>query len=180
MLSKAELRKFAKDFRKTLDIKKVSEEILQIFLQSDIYKKSKNIALYYPYNNELDTTLLFADDSKNFFLPKIFEDDSMLFCPYKNNDVLVLGKYDIKEPATSPVNLSCIDLMILPALMCDINGYRLGYGKGYYDKCLSSCDFSGIKIVLLPDKMLIHELPCDYNDIPVDVIFTEKRIQNCM
>ena len=79
MQNKFELRKFAKDFRKTLNITEVSEKILQIFFNTDIYNNAKNIALYYPIGDELDITPILANKDKIFFLPKINDNDEMFF-----------------------------------------------------------------------------------------------------
>ena len=176
MQTKQELRKFAKDVRETLNIDVISEQILQIFLSSDIYNNAKNIASYYPYNNELNIIKLFKENNKNFYLPKMKENDEITFHPYKKDDTLIKNSFNILEPITNPVNPDIIDLMILPALMCDKKGFRLGYGKGCYDKFLSQQNFSRIKVVFIPDELLVNSLPADKNDIPVDFVFTQSKI----
>ena len=177
MQTKSELRKFAKDFRKTLNIQEVSDKILQIFFDSDIYKNSSNIALYYPFGNELNIKPIFNNDTKKFFIPKINDNDEMFFVEYKLESELIEGKYGISEPALSnEANMQNVDLMIVPALMVDKNGYRLGYGKGYYDKFFHNNKFNGIKVVFVPDNLFTDNLPFDNSDVPVDIIITEKGI----
>jgi len=177
MQSKIELRKFAKDFRKTLNINEVSEEILQIFLNTDIYKNAKNIGLYYPFGNELNIKPLLNDKSKKFFLPKINTDDEMFFAPFNSENDLVQGKYGIFEPENNEkINPKILNIIIVPALMVDKLGYRLGYGKGYYDKFFANNNFSGEKIVFIPEKLLIDNLPINKYDVQMDIIITENDI----
>ena len=74
MKTKNELRVIAKNIRNQLNMKNISEKILNNFLASSYYKVAKNIALYYPIGTELDLTPLFSDKSKNFSLPKISDE----------------------------------------------------------------------------------------------------------
>lgn len=179
MRTKTELRKFAKDFRKTLNIDEVSDKILQIFFNTNIYKNALNIALYYPFGDELVINKILNDKTKNFFLPIINENDEMFFVKYNSDEELVKGKYGILEPQSKEkVNPEDFDMIIVPALMADKNGYRLGYGKGYYDKFFFDNDFRKTKIAFVPDGLFIAELPVDNNDIPMDAIITEKGIFN--
>jgi len=177
MQNKFELRKFAKDFRKTLNIKEVSEKILQIFFNTDIYNNAKNIALYYPIGDELDITPILANKDKIFFLPKINDNDEMFFAKYDANKSLINGKYNIPEPSDiEKIDLNILDIMIVPGLMADKNGHRLGYGKGYYDKLFYHNNFAGLKVVFIPEKLFINNLPVDANDMPVDIIITENHV----
>ncbi len=175
MQTKQELRKFAKSLRKTLNVKEISAVVTETLFQLPEYINAGNIAAYYPYDSELDITPLFEDNHKNIYLPKINKKDNMVFCPYKRNDELSINKYGIAEPLSESIDTSLIEVMILPALMADKQGYRLGYGKGYYDKFLNKSKFKGVKIVLIADNLLKDILPNDKNDIPVDIIITEKR-----
>ena len=178
MATKKELRIIAKDIRKRLDIKDVSEKILNNFLASSYYKTSGNIALYYPTGTELDLTQLFDDKNKNFYLPKISDkSNEIFFVKYeKNKTVLTENKYKISEPEGNKINPQIIDLMILPALMADNNGYRLGYGGGYYDKFLNTNNVKAQKIILIPDELLVTDLPKETYDIPANIIITPSKI----
>ena len=50
-----------------------------------------------------------------------------------------ISNFGIKEPCSEPVAPDILDLIIVPALMVDKNGYRLGYGGGFYDRFLKKC-----------------------------------------
>ena len=78
MLAKEQLRKSAKEIRKTLDINEISSTILQVFQSLDSYKNAKNIAIYYPIGSELNLMDLCQDRTKSFYLPKSFRRNAFL------------------------------------------------------------------------------------------------------
>lgn len=86
------------------------------------------------------------------------------------------GKFGIREPASSsPVVLpSEIDLCIVPCLCADPDGYRLGYGGGYYDRFLAQSTAYRIALCAA-DRLLQTPLPREATDIPCDYILTERR-----
>ncbi len=178
MKTKNELRIIAKNIRKELDVKSISEKIIRNFLALSYYKTSVNIAMYYPTGTELDLIHLFDEQGKNFYLPKILNSNKeMFFVKYeKNKTVLVENKYKILEPQGDKINPQILDLIILPALMADKNGYRLGYGGGYYDKFFNKNNIDAIKIILIPDELLVSALPRESFDIPANIIITQTKI----
>lgn len=98
-------------------------------------------------------------------------------------DGLVTNAFGIAEPAPHKSTLldfgctqSCI--AIVPGLLFDERGYRLGYGGGYYDRFLSS--FDGCTIGVCRESHLCKSLErmgvIEPHDIPVDIVVTEKRV----
>lgn len=91
------------------------------------------------------------------------------------------GSYGILEPKAGilPVSDEEIDLRntvcIVPGFSFSENGYRLGYGGGYYDRFLSK-HRNIKKIGICFDEMLSENIPTADNDIPVDIIVTDKKI----
>ncbi len=88
------------------------------------------------------------------------------------------NKWGIKEPsdtASQVIPLSDIRAIFCPALTVDLNGHRLGYGKGYYDRTL--CKFKGTKIALIfSQQIYLKDLPHEENDVLMDWILTEKEL----
>ena len=85
------------------------------------------------------------------------------------------GKYGIFENSISTTIIDKIDLLIIPGIAFDLKGYRIGYGKGYYDRFLSLGKSKCI-MGLSYESQIINEIPNNEHDIPVDIIITEKRI----
>lgn len=66
-------------------------------------------------------------------------------------------------------------ICLVPGLAFDRHGFRLGYGKGYYDRFLSG--YTGLKIGVVYEGCLCQRLPHGYYDLPVDLLITEKRAE---
>ena len=170
---KIQLRKWAKEKRATLDVASLSSQIKQKLFSSQIYKNAKNIMCYYSFGSEISTLEYFNDSSKNWYLPKI-NDNDLLVCPYCSN--FVENQYKINEPDSKPVNENVIDMIIIPALAVDKNGYRIGYGKGYYDRFIKKLPDNVCKVVLIPSELLIDNIYPDFLDEKCDYIVSEKNM----
>lgn len=173
MLTKDEFRKQAKAIRISLDIKSISEKIVQNILRLEVYKKAKNIMIFYPIGHEINLLELLKDESKNFFLPRV-NGKEMLVCPYKLGDELTLSEFKTQEPKTASIDTSILDVVFVPALMVDKNNHRLGYGGGFYDRFLSKNALNATKIVTIPTALIVDKLPSDEFDAKIDLIITDK------
>lgn len=111
-------------------------------------------------------------------LPRCVRDTRELrFYEITSWDELTSGSYGIAEPPENPARLwqpTADALCIVPALSYDRQGYRLGYGGGYYDRFLPA--FSGITLGLCPQACLQAELPRDAYDQPISVVVTEHEL----
>ena len=155
---------------KSFDKSSYSKLLVQKLKENDFYKNSKNIMIFYTLKNEVNLLELLEDNTKNFFLPKI-NNDTLCCCPYCKDDELISAKFNTFEPKTEPFDKNLIDLIIVPALCCDKNGYRIGYGGGYYDKFLKDC--TGIKVACLPKQLVFESIYPEEFDIKMDYIITD-------
>ena len=169
MDNKTDLRIWAKSVRKSLNLVDISERIVSKIRLCDLYRKSKNVMLFYPTKYEINLLQLLEDD-KNFYLPKVCGEE-LLVCPFKIGDTLELSKFKIKEPCLEPVDYENLDLIIVPALAADKCGYRLGYGGGFYDRFLKKCKAK--TIVPISHELLLEKLSIDEFDVPVDIVITD-------
>ncbi len=141
-------------------------------------KKSDRIALYSPIAGEVDTRLIDFEIrklNKSVYYPKIIG-ERMYFVKTNSLDDLSLGHFGIREPAGEKyISISNLDIFIIPAIAIGLDGSRLGFGKGFYDKELEDVPrrkmFSAIFDFQLVDKEFREE-----HDIKVDKVFTEKRV----
>ena len=78
------------------------------------------------------------------------------------------------SPAIAPQDL---DLIIVPALAFDADGYRLGYGGGYYDRFLRGV--SAFTIGLARERLFVEKLPRELHDVAVKCVVTEKEVRYC-
>lgn len=180
-MDKEVLRKEMKNKRNNLSLKTREQFNLNIFnnfVNSTYYKISNNIFIFVSYNNEVDTHKIInqaIEDGKNVFVPKVIsKEDGMIAVKINSLDDLDTGHYGILEPKNYclETNPSEIDLAVIPGLAFDLNGGRLGYGGGYYDRFLTLIKDSCIKIALAYDFQVIDCVPMQENDIKIDGIIT--------
>ncbi|MBQ8668473.1 5-formyltetrahydrofolate cyclo-ligase [bacterium] len=169
MDKKTDLRVKAKNIRRSIDITDVSKKLVGLIRKHQSYFRAKNVLLYYPKVYEVDLRDLLKDN-KNFYLPRV-EGDILAVCPYKLGDKLVVSRFNLLEPISAPVDPRKIDLIITPALMVNKEGYRLGYGNGYYDRLLTSLEDSDVKtLCAMPVELVNENLPHNFYDVPVNYV----------
>lgn len=176
--SKTELRAAARKIRANLDIALISSKIYINFREQDFYKFSKNILVYYPFNNEIDLREFYKDNSKNWYLPRVdMYSRKLVIHKYKYGDTLAKNKWGILEPLdrNEIINPEIIDIVVIPALMADKKGFRLGYGAGFYDKFIPCLRADCLKIIPVPEELFIDSLPYDNWDIRANIIITQKN-----
>lgn len=170
----------------SLDCSRNSIIIKEKLLKMDRVKNSNTIMLYLDFNNEVKTDILLKELinlNKIVVAPITVKEDKKLL-PYriKNLDSdIKIGSYGIREPrksTCSPVDIKEIDIVIVPGVAFDKNGFRLGYGGGFYDRFLKNLSPYAITIGLAFDIQLFDEIPKEEHDIQLDYIITEKRILN--
>jgi 5-formyltetrahydrofolate cyclo-ligase len=89
---------------------------------------------------------------------------------------LVPGVWDIPEPDPDrcpPVTLAEVDFAVVPALAVDGDGYRIGYGAGYFDKLLTGRGTRPFCVTALPAAFFVESLPHEAHDVPVDAVVDE-------
>jgi 5-formyltetrahydrofolate cyclo-ligase len=84
------------------------------------------------------------------------------------------GSLGVAEPGGELVDLRDIETLVVPALAVDLEGRRLGRGRGHYDATLAA--FAGRSIALVFESQLVPEVPVGEHDRPVDAVCTEARL----
>lgn len=182
MLQKNILRKKYYSLRKKkyFEIKKFFFNPLVKLLKTRYKKKILKIAIYYPSNYETNILKILENNyfkNKKFLLPVIEKNNMMNFFLWKKNEVLLVNKYGNLEPIKSISETP--DVMLVPILAFDKHKFRLGYGKGYYDRYLKKNlkEYKKIVTVGVAFSFQKHDkLPTDKNDIKLNYILTEKGI----
>jgi len=177
---KKELRKKYLTIRKEITQKDSKDKIIcEKFLNMELYKKSDTILAYYPINTEINIIPIIKralNDNKKVALPKtIDKSGNMEFYFINNLNNLVKGNFEIMEPIMEPKNkvLNYNNaLIIIPGICFDLNNYRLGYGKGYYDRFLKK--ISIMSVGLCYQECLINNIEVDEYDQKVDIVLTDK------
>lgn len=152
MLSKQELRQHYRRLRNQVpDVvrKEESEAVCRALLQTECYQKANAVFCYLSYGSEPETSALIRSalyDNKIVAVPKISEDNNMLFAIIDSGTEMSRNKYGILEPEVvyeaDPEAFQQV-LLILPGLCYDDCGGRIGYGGGYYDRYLAKHNQNG-------------------------------------
>ena len=172
---KNELRKKALELRKQLDITSKTKKILENIFSLSEYKSSNNILCYYPLKYEVSTIECLKRIDKNWFLPRV-KGHELEICSYSAK-YMSKGSFNIIEPQTTAiVDYNCLDMIIIPAVAVDIKGYRIGYGKGYYDKFLAKINKKIIKVIPIYSELIFDTVYPEKHDIRADIIISEKEI----
>ena len=172
---KEQLRKQALELRKTLPLDKISKEIINNLFSLNEYKKAENILCYYPLPFEVDVKSCLLDKTKKWYLPKV-NGENLEICEYLGTKNIKEGCFKIFEPINEKLNKLCIlDLIIVPCVCADKNGFRLGYGKGFYDRFLASLNHNPVKVLLVPSVLLYDSVSPDKTDVKCDIILTESE-----
>lgn len=170
-MDKHDLRKIQKEKRSMLNIQLLSDLIVDNFFDLDEFKSAKNIFTYIPFGDEISTERILNLKSKKIYAPKIIG-KNIVMAEYSPAN-LKRDKFGILEPVSDNIKVPHFDdIIIVPALGCDFSYNRLGYGGGFYDRYLKNTN--GVKVVLIPQELLLAEVPNDINDVKVDIIVTES------
>ena len=152
------------------------------FLQLASFRFAEVILLYAPIKGEPNVLALcdpILKAGKRIAFPRCHpEDSTMTYGLVSSPDDLQPGTYGILEP---PLNAEVYlpspekhDICIVPAVCFDRKGYRIGYGKGYYDRFLMS--FGGTTVGFIMHRFLCDTLPRGRYDKAVDLMITEKGV----
>ena len=173
-MKKEFLRKKYKEKRDNIKNKVTKDNLIyqKVINNKDILS-SKTLLIYISINSEVDTIKIinYFLYAKNIAVPKII-DNNMYFCYVTNLNDLTPGKYNIPEPTNENIvtdfdNAICI----VPGICYDKENYRVGYGKGYYDRFLSK---NKIKTIgLCYKECMIEKIDNDKYDYKIDEVITD-------
>lgn len=155
MDEKQKIRKLFLSKRKGLNAAKIEEYSIRISenLMKILPKSAKNIMIFQSIlgKNEVQTKFIIENLQKNtkikLFTPKVFDKHTINACLFEKNTEMTLSKWNIPEPSNcSIVEPNKLDVVLVPLLAVTKNGYRIGYGGGFYDKFLKKCNPNCMKI----------------------------------
>lgn len=158
----------------------IEEKFYHTLFQTDIWKESSVIGTTYSTENEWNTKPIIErawQDGKQIAIPKSnHQSKEMKFYELNHFDELIVGDYNIKEPKKNNqmIDKEIIDLLIVPGVVYNSSGYRIGFGGGFYDRFLS--DFSGETVSLVASFQINELLPVEEHDLPVKYYITEEKI----
>lgn len=173
MVDKKSLRKTYLKKRNAYVFKNEDSLIIRSKLR-EVLKPYNKIALYYPIKGEVDIwpLVLELSTSKEVYLPVTL--DKLYFKRFMASGEIVLGKMGIMEPTGQMVSdINKIEAIVIPAIAINTKKYRLGYGKGLYDRAIET--YSGVKIGIIYSFQLTDIDFHEDHDMIFDLIITNER-----
>ena len=159
-------------------------EINNFFITSEEFRNAEIIGLTISRFPEVNTRPIIDaiwSIGKKVVVPKCIkqtkEMDFRLITSYNDLETVYM---DLQEPIvaqTKSIAKKEIDLQIVPGVLYSAEGYRVGFGGGYYDRYLKN--FRGHTMSLAFNYQTGHTLPLEMHDVPVESIITEKGIYSC-
>ena len=156
-----------------------SHNIIKNIEDNELFKSAKSIFIYVSFGSEVETYTLIKKyiNTKTIYVPKIVDND-MKLVQINDFDNLIRSNFGILEPKENIFHDGSVDLVITPSVVFSKDGFRIGYGKGYYDKFFAK-KLHKYSIGVSFDKLLQNKVPTDAHDIAVDYIITEKETIKC-
>ncbi|MEI6206456.1 MAG: 5-formyltetrahydrofolate cyclo-ligase [Desulfuromonadales bacterium] len=148
------------------------------------YSQAGCVALYAAVHKEVDTAGIVTaafESGKRVLYPALCG-KQMVFRQIEAPDTLQEGAFGIPEPCPACIAHKAdeADLIVVPGVVFDLSGHRIGYGKGYYDRFLMHLGTKTRLVGFCHDFQLIDgAIPADHHDIRMEIIITDRRIVYC-
>lgn len=164
---------------------RVDREVRMHFTAMAAYRNAPLILAYITYRNELDTTPVIEKawkDGKRVAVP-VCDRGKLVFYEIDTLEGMRAGSRGVLEPdpaVCTPLKEEDFEgsICLVPGLVFDADGYRIGYGAGYYDNFLA--DYPGLKVGLVRAlRISSNPLPHDDHDVPMDVIVSDGSVWVC-
>lgn len=189
---KKALRADAKDLRRTLlgGRDKAAARVAEVDLSAQgtkgapAFQPGTIVAGFYPLPDEFDVLPLmgrFQTLGCQLALPVVEQANApLVFRQWNKGDELVPGAMNIPVPPKDALQ-SRPDVLLVPFLLIDAQGYRLGYGGGFYDRTIAKLRQTGpvLTIAVGFSGQIVDKVPRDRFDLPVDAILTEDGLRLC-
>ena len=162
------------------EVDHLSQRVCKQLDKINIWKlKHYHIFISISKYNELDTSSIInklKSKQKIIIVPKI-SNNELVHVAINDETEFSLNEYGIKEPNDgNHFVIENLDIIFIPLIAFDIEGHRVGYGKGYYDRFLKLTNNSTLKIGLSFFDPINKILDIDDNDVKLDYCVTPKQV----
>jgi 5-formyltetrahydrofolate cyclo-ligase len=163
-----------------------SNIVTNILLHHPKYISSRSISIYVHMNTEISTRAIIQHAfqvNKHVFIPRYDSKTMDMVRIYSLDDLdsLPITKWNIQQPSLDDTNREIatndIDLVIVPGLCFSLDGSRIGHGKGFYDRYLSTLNEHSYTIGLAFCQQIVENnvIPMNSNDVRINEILVSKK-----
>lgn len=160
--------------------RQIENDLYDNLYRTSLWQTASVIGITYPQENEWNTIPIMQrawEEGKCVSIPKVeVSSKTMIFYQINHEGDVERGAYNIFEPKSNlqPLMKNDIDLLFVPGLVFDQEGFRIGYGGGYYDRFLT--DYQHQTVSLVSKLQLVNEVPYEAHDIPVQYYILEDGV----
>ena len=169
------LREWAKARRGAID----SPGVLDTLTALPEWQAARHVLLYLALPGEIVVeTLTATARGKRFYAPRRASGRHLTIHPFVPGETsFAVTAFGLREPPPDAPQVSpeTLDLVIVPALLFDEIGNRLGYGGGYYDRFLPTLRGDCVTVGVAGDGLIVPTLPTEPHDVPVAIVVTASR-----
>ena len=161
-----------------------SRAIIEKICELPAYQLARTVLAYSGFGSEIETQALIEQiitDGKIAVLPRVDRvTQSLILHSVNGPGELVASKWGIREPPVDAptVSASGIEFILMPGVAFDRAGNRLGYGRAYYDKLLTSVDPALARVAGAFSCQIVVKVLVAPHDQKIDTIITENEIIN--
>jgi 5-formyltetrahydrofolate cyclo-ligase len=186
--SKRRLREQISRLRKDVpaaESARAGQAAARALMDLELAGRAKRIALYAALSYELPTRLLFdavVEKTGAALLPRTEDPLGLEFFAVARWEDLRPGTFGVLEPRNdgTAVRLMPGDLVVVPGVAFDEDGYRLGHGKGYYDRAFAAELGDAPTLVGFGyEFQIVDAVPHDHRDRQMDAIVTDRKVRDC-
>lgn len=158
-----------------LEVDSLSQQVCRRLEELQPVQQAEVIMGFSSIKNEVNLSPLLQKlqkQGRTILLPRV-EGDDLLAVEYRDENDIELSSFGIREPLGEPFAIDKIDVVIVPGLVFDASGYRLGYGKGYYDRFLLRLNKQCFKCGICYEFQVVNNVYPHPGDVPVHWIVTD-------
>tara|TARA_Y100000768_G_scaffold129946_1_gene96509 strand:+ start:66 stop:632 length:567 start_codon:yes stop_codon:yes gene_type:complete len=187
MTTKSELRKKFSFIRNNISDEKLftaEQDLMSIVRKNVNLFKEKKISCYWSTGKEMPTLSLIeylSEIGSEIYLPTIKNNSRVLiFNRFEDKSKLVKNKYGIYEqPTGKKLDIEDLEIILIPCVCFDSNGFRIGMGKGYYDHSLAESQSNKqILIIVAYEFQRIENCFPEAHDIKAKALLSDQNLQN--
>jgi 5-formyltetrahydrofolate cyclo-ligase len=183
--AKALLRKRIRSVRNSFPPRAIAERSARIVAALEALPamaEARTVALFWPIEgrNEVDLTALDARlraAGKRVAYPSIDPDERVMTFRFVDDPAAMEERgLGFRDPGAAAPEASALDVVVVPALVVDPRGHRIGYGAGFYDGALPRFAPPALAVAVVFSFQLLAEVPVTDGDVPVSLIVTDERV----
>ncbi|MGE5379690.1 MAG: 5-formyltetrahydrofolate cyclo-ligase [Methylocystaceae bacterium] len=165
----------------TQEIKEKSERIANHFEQVPALTSARTVMGYAPFRNEVDIfpwLIKKYEQGVTILLPRtVAATGDLEAVPFVPGQQMLKNKLGVSEPLGSEVEPRLIEAVIVPGVVFDRRGYRLGYGKGFYDRFLPRLRKGAFACGVAFELQMVDEVPHEEHDYRLSCLVTEQGVR---